>query len=216
MPPNVISVGPQSGAPKTLVVLLHGVGDSARGFEGVARELARTLPTAEFLVPDGFHPFDGGGAGRQWFSRVGMSEENRPERLRAAALEVSAWVDAELEKRHLPPECLVIGGFSQGAMVSSWFALHRSPPPAAVVMLSGRIAEPPGSAPSVPSPHPPVFIGHGTNDRVMPVSSVEHAAKHFHGLGVPVTQRVYPGMEHQISRAELADVEAFLKQTLGE
>src|SRR6478752_3584044 len=111
-PVNAITIEPSAGPARYLLVLLHGVGDSAAGFRGVARELSRALPELAIVVPDGFHQFDGGGAGRQWFSRVGITEENRAERIRVAALEVSSFIDTELARRNLPADSVLVGGFS--------------------------------------------------------------------------------------------------------
>ncbi len=212
-PVNVITI-PARGTPRYLLVLLHGVGDRAVGFQGVGRELSPGLPEVEILIPDGFHPFDGGGEGRQWFSRVGITEKNRAERIQAAGKEVSSWIDGELQKRGLLADRLAVGGFSQGAMVSGWLALHREPAPRAVVMLSGRLSEDatwPATRVSMP-----VFLGHGTDDPVISVSFLAPAAKELVARGAHVTERVYPGMAHQISRQELTDVESFLRSALPE
>jgi phospholipase/carboxylesterase len=212
-PANVITI-PAQGAAQYLLVLLHGVGDRALGFQGVGRELSPGLPEVEILIPDGFHPFDGGGEGRQWFSRVGITEKNRAERVRAAGLEVSSWIDGELRKRGLSADRLAVGGFSQGAMVSGWLALHREPSPRAVVMLSGRLSE--DAAWPVTQVSTPVFLGHGTDDPVIPMSHLAPATKELARRGARVTERQYPSMAHQISRQELADVEAFLRGALSE
>jgi phospholipase/carboxylesterase len=212
-PVNVITI-PARGAPRYLLVLLHGVGDRAVGFQGVGRELSPGLPEVETLIPDGFHPFDGGGEGRQWFSRVGISETNRAERIQAAGREVSSWIDGELRKRGLSADRLAVGGFSQGAMVSGWLALHREPAPRAVVMLSGRLSE--DVSWPVTRVSTPVFLGHGTDDPVISVSFLAPAAKELAARGAHVTERLYPGMAHQISRQELADVESFLRSALPE
>jgi phospholipase/carboxylesterase len=213
-PVNVIVLPPSKGAARYLLVLLHGVGDSAVGFQGVGRHLSQGLPEVEIVVPDGFHPFDGGGDGRQWFSRVGITEKNRAERIRAAGAEVSSWIDGELGRRGLSRDRLLVGGFSQGAMVSGWLALHREPSPQAVVMLSGRLAE--GADWPAPRVSTPVFLGHGTDDQVIPASFLAPAAKELTARGARVTERLYPGVAHQISRQELADVEAFLRGALTE
>lgn len=208
----MISIAPRSGAASHLVVLLHGVGADAESFADLARVLADDLPAAEFLVPDGSHPFDGGGTGRQWFSVRGVTEENRPARVRAAAAEVSRWIDAELVRRGLDGAHLAVVGFSQGAIVAAWLALHRRPPPAAVVMLSGRVAD---DAPVEDGIAIPVFLAHGDRDAVMPVALVEPSARILESWGARVTTRLYPGLGHQVDARELRDVAKFLQDTLG-
>lgn len=213
IPPRVLSITAASRAPSHLVVLLHGVGASADGFHELARRLALALPGVDLLTPDGLHPFDQARQGRQWFSIAGVTEDNRPARVRVAAAEIDAWIDRELERRSLARDRLVLVGFSQGAIVASWLSVHRSPPPAAVVMLSGRVAD---DAPPVPgSVETPVLVLHGEADRVMPIAVVAPGAQRLEAWGARVTTRTYAGLGHEVSPAELDDVAAFLRSTLG-
>jgi phospholipase/carboxylesterase len=165
------------------------------------------------VTPDGFHPFDQGGAGRQWFSVRGITEGNRPARVRAAGGEVAHWIDHELDTRGLARDRLVVVGFSQGAIVAAWLALHRKPSPLAVVMLSGRVVE--EAPPVAHATSTSVFMGHGTEDPVMPVSLVEPGARTLRAWGAHVTSHVYPGLAHQVDARELADARAFLAKVLG-
>ena len=209
---SVISIEPRQGATSHLVVLLHGVGASAESFQEVARVLASGLPSAEFLVPDGFHPFDGGGDGRQWFSVRGVTEENRAARVREAGAEVSRWIDGELASRGLGGDRLAVIGFSQGAILAAWLALHRAPRPAAAVMLSGRVAEDQPAERGATAPE--VFIGHGERDPMMPVAQVAQSTRVLQAWGARVTARTYPGLGHHLDARELGDVAEFLKRVL--
>ena len=191
-----------------LLLGLHGVGADAASFQPLARALAAALPGAELLGPDGFHPFDGGGAGRQWFSVRGVSDANRPGRVRGAAAEISSFVDAELARRGLGGDRLVVVGFSQGAILAAWLAVHRRPAPAAAVLLSGRVAD--DEAPIEGSVATPVLLAHGAEDPVMPASLVEPGARALAAWGARVTTRVYPGLGHEVGAQELRDAQAFL------
>ena len=63
------SFGPSAGGPpRQLVVLLHGVGADGQDLIGLAPMLARDLPHARFVAPDGPQPCDLAPYGRQWFS----------------------------------------------------------------------------------------------------------------------------------------------------
>jgi phospholipase/carboxylesterase len=81
-------------------------------------------------------------------------------------------------------------------------------------MLSGRLSE--DVSWPVTRVSTPVFLGHGTDDPVISVSFLAPAAKELAARGAHVTERLYPGMAHQISRQELADVESFLRSALPE
>ena len=217
---RAINLPPREPPASRLVVMLHGLGHDADSLLDVAHALQPALPHVEMVLPDGFHPFDGGRNGedagpgaRQWLSVRGITEENRTARFREAGNEVSRWIDAELARRGLGGDRLVVVGISQGAMVSAWLAVHRNPRPAAVVILSGRVAwaedpAPPGSAPAVP-----ILIANGGADVANPV---EPSATLLESWGMRVTKRVYPGAPHGVvNELVLTDVSDFLKTALG-
>ena len=211
--PQVLSITPSGGSPTLLVVMLHGVGASAASFQPVARALAPVLPRAEFVTPDAFHPYDDGSSGWQWFSRRGINDENRIVRTREAGGEVSRWIDGELDKRGLARDRLVVVGFSQGAILGAWLAVHRSPAPAAVVLLSGRVAD--DAVPVAGTVSTPVFVGHGADDEVVSPSLLDPSVRSLEGWGARVTRRLYAGLGHQVDQRELREVEVFLVAMVG-
>ena len=106
------------GAPRQLVVLLHGVGADGQDLIGLAPMLAERLPHALFVAPDAPQPCDMAPYGRQWFSL----QDRRPAAMLAGARADAPLLDAfldELLRRHGLDEsgsrCV---GFSQGTMMS--------------------------------------------------------------------------------------------------
>lgn len=190
-----------------LAVFLHGIGDSAKGFASIARALKPALPRAELLVPDGFDAFEGGGSGRQWFSRHGLDDDNRPGRVKQAGERVSAWLDAQLDARRLGRDRVVLIGFSQGAIVSLWLATHRRPAPLAVAALSGRYADDTAVAPGASSP---VLLVHGARDAVIPVAFATSSAKALEARGVQVMVRIHDDLGHGVDDLVLRETRDFL------
>jgi phospholipase/carboxylesterase len=203
-PPRVLHEG-VTAAPERLVVFLHGVGASADDLLPIASALAPSLPGAEILLPDGFHAFDGGGGGRQWFSLRGVNDANRPARVRAAAIEVDAYLEQELSRRHLARDRLVVIGFSQGAMLGEWLAVHR--PLRAVVAFSGRFAD---DEPVVRTTTP-VLIVHGARDPLIPVAEAHAAAAALEARGAAVTVHIHPALGHGIDPKAVEEARAFLE-----
>lgn len=208
---RVLRIAASQGAPRRLVVVLHGVGANAEDMFPLAQALAPALPDAEVLVPDGFHAFEGPGSGRQWFSIRGITEQNRPARVAEAASQVSAWLDAELKARDLGGDQLILIGFSQGAIVSQWLSLHRAPSPT-VVSIAGRLAVS-GDAPAQGRPR--ILLIHGTADQVMPISLAEDALSGLRRRGAEVALRQIPGLGHGIDRRVLDEVLRFLTEGSG-
>jgi phospholipase/carboxylesterase len=136
------------------VVLLHGVGGTGASMRPIAEHLGRGVET---YSPDGPAAFDMG-AGRQWFSVLGVTEANRPARV-AAALPAFAATIARFGDLH----DTVLIGFSQGAIM----ALHAAAAglrPAGVIAIAGRLSGPVDQQPVWPK----ITLLHGTADQIMP------------------------------------------------
>ena len=92
----------------------------------------------------------------------------------------------------------MLGGFSQGAVMTYALGLGRGRPrPAALVALSGFIPTVEGFELDLEPPLPPVAIGHGTYDPVISVEWSRRAKELLEEAGVQVLYREYP-LQHSI------------------
>ena len=131
-------------SPRALVILLHGVGSNSADMMKLARLWQPSLPGIAFAAPNAAYPFEMG-AGFQWFSIAGVTQANRPHRIKAARDAFDWVVSTELERHGFKdhPEKVAFVGFSQGSMmlldaiVSGRWAI------AGGVAFSGRLASPP-------------------------------------------------------------------------
>src|SRR5271155_5248805 len=91
---------PQSGgAPRRLVILLHGLGADGNDLIGLAPYWAPLLPDAEFLSPNAPFPCDMAPYGYQWLSARDPSSKARTAGARAAAAFLDAFIDEALTQR---------------------------------------------------------------------------------------------------------------------
>ncbi len=60
----------------------------------------------------------------------------------------------------------------------------------------------------------PVFWGRGDRDRRIPAIVVE-STRWWLRRHTELTERVYPGLSHNVSAAELADLAAFVRDRIG-
>jgi phospholipase/carboxylesterase len=191
---------PAAGEPQGALVLLHGRGanendlfplldvlDPERRFDGFS-------PRAPLSLPPG---------GAHWYivPRVGYPD---PATFTAAYREASEWLDS------LPHERLVLGGFSQGAVMSYALGLGTGRRrPAAIAAFSGFIPQVEGWELDVDSPLPPVAIGHGTFDPVISVEFGRAARDTLVGAGAEVLYKEYP-LPHTLDPEFLAEVRDWL------
>jgi phospholipase/carboxylesterase len=205
--PRVRAVGSARGSSLVGGVLLHGRGktpeekiDLAARF-GNIEGIRWVVPEAE--TPGSWYP------GRFWDPR----ELNEPylddavERCNEAVLEAS-------EDGRLPPERLVIVGFSQGASLALEYALRHPGSVGSMIVLTGGLMGVPGSdwkstAPRSLAGLRMLITGSDVDDWI-PEASTHEAARLFRELGADVQLRIYKGRPHIVSEEEIAEARGFL------
>ena len=203
------------GKPRRLVILLHGLGADGNDLIGLAPYWARLLPEAEFLSPNAPFPCDMAPHGYQWFSSQDRSPAAVLGGVRAAAPILDAFIDEALEERGLDSSELALVGFSQGTMMSLFVGLRRAEPVAGIVGFSGRLLAPELLASELRS-RPPILLVHGTEDPLVPYSSLAAAEATLKAAGVPVETVTSVGIGHSIDDQGLRRGGQFLKNVLSE
>jgi len=155
------------GKPKSLVVLLHGLGADGNDLISLAPYWAPLLPETEFLAPHAPFPCDMAPYGYQWFSAQDRSPAAVLAGVRAAAPFLDAFIDDALAKRGFDDADLALVGFSQGTMMSLYVGFRRSKPVAGIVGFSGRLLAPELLASELRS-RPRTLLVHGTDDPLVP------------------------------------------------
>jgi phospholipase/carboxylesterase len=202
------------GKPSRLVILLHGLGADGNDLIGLAPYWARLLPTAEFLSPNAPFPCDTAPYGYQWFSSQDRSPEAVLGGVRAAAPILDAFVDQALEERDLTAADVALVGFSQGTMMSLFIGLRRPQPLAGILGFSGRLIAPELLASELRS-RPRTLLVHGTDDPLVPYSSLAAAEAALDAAGVPVETVTRVGMGHSIDEEGLRRGGLFLSDVLN-
>ena len=192
---------PPAGEAAGALVLFHGRGADEHDLYPLLdvldpeRRLHGYCPRGPLSLPPG---------GAHWYvvPRVGYPD---PTTFASSYAEAGAWLDS------LPHERVVVGGFSQGAVMSLALGLGVGRPrPAAVIALSGFIPEVDGWKLDTERPFPPIAIGHGTLDPVIPVEFARRARRLLEAAGAEVLYRESP-MGHQIDPSFLVEVRALVE-----
>jgi phospholipase/carboxylesterase len=204
---------PAVGQPQGLLVLHHGRGADQHDLLPLAdvfdpqRRLHVVTPQAPFQLP--------GAPGFHWYvvPRVGYPE---PETFTASRERLAAFHDELWERTGLTASETVLGGFSQGTVMSYAMALSAArPAPAGVLALSGFIPTVPGWEPAFSDRQAMrVLISHGRLDPVIPVQFGQHAREELEAAGLPVDYREFEG-GHNVDPRDLPRAVAWLDATLG-
>ena len=203
--------------PHASVIWLHGLGADAEDLVPAATALAeRCLAPLHFVLPRAprlpvtlYHRF----RLRAWFDVVSEDFDQRgtPAGLDAAVEVVARLAQRELD-RGLPPERLLLAGFSQGGAVALQAALRRAGPLLGVAALSSYLPQRERLAPEVPSRA--VFLAHAPDDDVVPIAVAESARDWLERRGDEVTWWA-GGSGHAVADDALAALAAWLEARLA-
>jgi phospholipase/carboxylesterase len=205
----VYRLRPARAEPDGALVLMHGRGADEQDLEplvGVldpARRVVGFLPRGPLSLPPG---------GAHWYvvKQVGFPD---PDTFLPTFAQLSDWVDSALAEVGVPPERLVLAGFSQGAVMAYSLAFGaRRPRPAGVIAMSGFIPRVDGFDIDLGSRTGlPVAISHGTLDPIIGVQFGRAARDRLRESGLdvryveePVAHTIGPGALAQ-ARALVAD-----------
>jgi phospholipase/carboxylesterase len=202
---------PAAGEPAGALVLMHGRGTDENDLFGLLdlldpdRRLVAATPRGPLSLPPG---------GAHWYAvaRIGYPDPSTFHRTYEAA---TGWLDGFLAEHGVDHSRTVIGGFSQGTVMSYALGLGAGrPQPAGIMGLSGFIPTVDGFEIDLAGRAGlPVVIGHGQRDPVIGVEWGRDARDRLEEAGANVTYQETP-MGHQIDPRFLATLPAWVAQAV--
>jgi predicted esterase len=169
--------------------------------EHVVERLA--VPGVAYLLPVA--------AGRSWYPARYFDPRAANEPWLSAALDVcEATVELALEGG-IPPERIVLVGFSQGACLLADFIARRPRPYAGAALLTGALIGTPEEL--APLSGLPVVMVSSRHDDWVSIDHVRATARAFEAAGARVDLRVLADREHFIAPAAVESVRELLETT---
>jgi len=201
------------------VVWLHGLGADGHDFKPIV-PLLNAPPNVRFVFPHAPSiavTINGGFVMPAWYDILEMGLGRRVDEagLLRSAGQVEALLARERE-RGVPPERIVLAGFSQGGAVALYLGLRYPERLAGLMGLStylvcdGELEEERSPA----NTDVPVLQAHGTVDPMVPCDLGRAARERLTGLGYAVEWHDYP-MGHEVCPQEIEVVGGWLRRVLG-
>jgi phospholipase/carboxylesterase len=211
-------LAPKSGAPKQLVVLLHGLGADGNDLIELGQQWRDWLPDAAFVAPHAHDPCGNVPMGREWFPLTLSDPREFWRGVTYAGPGLDAFLDRELARYSLPASSLALVGFSQGAMMALHVGLRRQAAPAAIIGYSGLLVLEDGKGPESlkeARSKPPILLIHGDQDDVVPVEMFFFSKEALAAAELPCQWHLSAGVGHGIDREGLRQGGLFLTQAFG-
>lgn len=200
---------------KASVIWLHGLGADGNDFVPLVPELH--IPASlgiRFIFPHApVMPvtINNGYEMRAWYDILSLSTEAPPDHsgIAKSNLAVRRLIEKEIT-RGIPAHRIILAGFSQGAVIALNTALTYPSPLAGILALSGYLIQEGLDR----TPKIPIFLAHGSADKIVPFILGEMACQSLLKAGFPVTWKSY-AMEHQVCTKEINDIREWLLNVLS-
>jgi phospholipase/carboxylesterase len=202
----VLTFGAPLNEAKAAAILLHGRGASPQSMLELAEHfggegVAYLMPAASQL---------------SWWPRSGFAPMEVNEPYISSALATVRGLVQQVIDAGIPTEKLVIGGFSQGAVLSSEFVARYPARYGAVIIFSGALMgtldDPRDYAGSLEGT--PVFIGGVTHDSWIPQDQQRLTIEVLGKMGAAVTTDIITGTAHSIRESEMTTASAMVAAAL--
>ena len=191
---------PADGKAEGALVLFHGRGADENDLFPLLdildpeRRLHGYCPRGPLSLPPG---------GAHWYA---VYEVGHPDPVTFAPSYAAAavWLDS------LPYSSVVLGGFSQGTVMSYALGLGLDRPrPDAIIAMSGFIPQTEAWEADLSPPLPPIAIAHGIYDPILSVEYARTAQRVLQDAGAEVLYREYP-IDHTIDPNFLVEARDWL------
>jgi phospholipase/carboxylesterase len=193
-----------------LVIFLHGYGSNEQDLFGIKDDLPATYTylsvRAPMILEEGSY---------QWFTKKGEGAYNgKTGDLKTSGQVLLDFIAQAAKKYHTEPDKVFLVGFSQGAIMSYEVALRHPEAVGGIAALSGRILPVLKSAlkPDESRQKLAIFIGHGKEDNRLPYKDGTDADTLLKSLSLKPEFHGYEGLGHNISEAEIVDLNAWLQR----
>lgn len=210
--------GPHQGQPvrvagepveraRAAVLMLHGRGAQAEDILTLTPQLDQT----------GFAYFAPQASGNAWYPNPFRAPLADNEPWLSSALAFVNQVFKRIVRSGIPPERIMLLGFSQGACLALEYSARSPIRYGGVAGLSGALIGPEGSPREMTGSlaGTPVFLGCSDVDPYVSKERVAHTAEIMTGMGGEVDLRLYPDMDHSVNLDEITVVQSMMQSLKG-
>ena len=195
---NTIVLEPLSKKkPINAVILCHGYGGDGKDISILAGYWKNYLPDTIFICPDAPEKCAASTLGFQWFDLIDQTPEQILSKSLVAEIKLNKLIDEVKDKNSLSANQIVIGGFSQGCMISLQTGIKRKDKINSIIGYSGKIIDLEHLGKNIVS-RPNIILMHGDLDQVVPIDGLLEAKNFFSKHNYEIETHIFKNCEHRI------------------
>lgn len=199
--------------PKNAVILCHGYGGDGNDISILANYWKNYLPDTIFLCPNAPEKCAVSSVGYQWFDLMDQSKQQILTKSLVAEMKLNQLIDEVKVRNNLEANKIILGGFSQGCMISLQTGIKRKDKINSIIGYSGKIIDTEHLSKNIVS-RPKVILMHGDKDEIVPINFFLEAKEFFIKNNYPVELKSFKNCEHRIPQEGSSLGLEFIKKNL--
>lgn len=203
-----------TGDVRASFIWLHGLGADGHDFAPVAKMLEQAWDfPVRFILPHAPTmpvTINGGMPMPAWYDMLAMTHPRQVnwDTVEQSVQSIHALIKAEKAKG-VPEESIFLAGFSQGGAMALYMGLGKYQHLGGIIALSTYFLDEKAILPQ----KTPIFLGHGSDDAIIPLELAERAKSIIEEQQIPVEYHVYP-MPHSVCPEEISHLAAWGKKQI--
>ena len=198
-----------------MIILLHGFGAHMGDLASLAPEM--DPEGYVYIFPNAPIPFEigPGATGFGWtYPRRMPQELRRADDVDSVVDMLATLIDEVTERYATKPGEVILGGFSQGGMMTYRYGLPNPEKFKGLAALSAVAPDEDTMREKLPEDRAqPIFVAHGISDMVIEVQMARDTLQFLKAEGYKPLYHEYP-MAHEISQQTLSDLTDWIRKTL--
>ena len=199
--------------PKNAVILCHGYGGDGNDISILANYWKNYLPDTIFICPDAPERCAVSSVGYQWFDLMDQSKQQILTKSLVAEMKLNQLIDEVKVQNNLEANKIILGGFSQGCMISLQTGIKRRDKINSIIGYSGKIIDTEHLSKNIVS-RPKVILMHGDKDEIVPINFFLEAKEFFIKNNYPIELKSFKNCEHRIPQEGSSLGLEFIKKNL--
>ena len=195
---NTIILEPLSKEkPKNAVILCHGYGGDGKDIAILDSYWRAHLTETIFICPDAPEKCAASPSGYQWFDLMDQTPEQILSKSLVAENKLNKLIDEVITTYNFTADQIIIGGFSQGCMITLLTGIKRKDKINSIIGYSGRIINTEHLSKNLVS-RPNILLMHGDLDQVVTIDSFLEAKEFFGRHNYEIESKIFKNCEHRI------------------
>jgi phospholipase/carboxylesterase len=195
-----------------IIMLLHGMGSN----ENALLKLSSVFPSSSTIILLRA-PYEMAPGKYSWYHAIlaGGKPTIRFDEAERSRTLLFSFISGILKKLNRSSDKILVGGFSQGGVMTYNLGLTEPERFKGIFILGSRLQEEirPLIKPSSALQHLPVFIGHGVEDQTLSLRYAQASVQYLRDLGIHPSYHEYPA-GHTITTQMMVDLGGWIKELL--